>query len=132
MGVIGGPLIILGVIASLLVLYRQPKWCIPLGWGICIIIVTSVLGQSPPFYERMYAGVSCYALLAALGAMTIGAAVAKVTQRPQLRNRVLLAFGVIMLVGNFAFLVWDYIPAKSYAQKSLELESEPAHQCRGE
>ncbi len=114
MGLLGSPLIILGIIASFLMLWKFPKWCIPIGWGFTIILVMSTLGISPPEYERFYPGTSAYSLLVALGVLMVALAITRVIHKPELVNRLVLALGVLLFIGNLAYLTLDYIPSRGY------------------
>jgi|GEM_PF-721870 len=114
MGLFGGPLLILGVIACVFMLWKYPKWCIPIGWGFTIIVAMCVLGISPPQYERYYPGVSAYALLAAAGVLVVATALTKVLQRPRLLTPILIVLGVLVCVGNFSYFMFDYVPTRGY------------------
>jgi hypothetical protein len=114
MGPFGAPLMLLGVIASFLLLWRRPRWCIPIGWAFIVVLVTGVMGTFPPFYERYYPGVTAFALLVGMGAQVIGVAVGNVLGRPRAASLVIIGIGVFLLIAGTFFYYFDFVPAKKY------------------
>ncbi len=113
-GPFGGPLILLGTMLCLFALWKNPKWCIPLGWALLIVVGINVLGISPPQYERYYPGTPPFALLIAVGILGVAQGIATILRRPEWTDRLLYGFSAI-LFGIYAFyFVFDYIPAKHY------------------
>lgn len=121
MGPFGAPLLILGVICTLLLLWKRPRWVIALGWAFTVIMVTGVAGTYPPFYERYYPAVAALALLVGAGAAAIGAAAERASGRPNMANRVTVGIGIFLLVGGMLFYYVDFVPAKKY------INNEPNH-----
>jgi len=110
MGPFGGPLLLFGAILSLLVLWKYPKWSLPLGWGLAVIIGGSTLSMSPPAYERYVPGAPAFALLVELGITGIALGVANILKRPVFYTRIAVALGVLVAVANLVFYVDYYVP----------------------
>jgi 4-amino-4-deoxy-L-arabinose transferase-like glycosyltransferase len=110
MGVVGGPLLMIGVVASLVVLWKRPRWCLPIGWAFSIIFIGSTLSISPPQYQRYFPAVSAFALLAAVGAITLSSGLAHAFKRPKQYLNIGLAIGVLMFAFNFWYYYSVYVP----------------------
>lgn len=114
LGVLGVPLLLLGALATLRVWWSRPRWLLPLLWGVAVIGSGSVLSYSPPAYERFFPGVAAYSLLVAVGIWVIGLGTGRLFGDSRAVKPLLALLGLIVLVGNLAFLVFDYLPAKGY------------------
>jgi 4-amino-4-deoxy-L-arabinose transferase-like glycosyltransferase len=114
MGAIGAPLLLIGALATLRVWWSRPRWTLPLLWGLAIVGSGSVLASNPPAYERYFPGVSAFSLLVAVGiwAVTLGAA--RIFDQPRIIKPLLTVLGLLVLIGNLAYFVFDYLPAAGY------------------
>jgi len=123
MGVVGGPLLLIGVAVTLFGVWKRPRWCIPLGWAFTVLIVTCVLGIDPPVYERYFPAVTALALLAGLGADSISVAFGRVLHHPEISTRIGLGVGALLLVGGFGFYYFDFVPAKKYLEVQTNFDA---------
>ena len=114
MGIIGAPIMLLGVIATVPVFWKRPRWILPFLWGLAVILGGSTLENTPPAYERYFPGVVAFSLLVAAGTWYIALGITHVFDQPQLAKRLMASFGVLILIGNLAFYMFDYIPARGY------------------
>ncbi|MBX3083510.1 MAG: glycosyltransferase family 39 protein [Anaerolineae bacterium] len=110
----GGPLLILGALVTLVLFWARPKWVLPLGWGLGVVIGGSVINNTPPAYERYHPGVAAFSLLCAVGIWVIVEGLVYLLNRPRLAERALIAAGGVVFVLNLGFYVFDFVPAKNY------------------
>jgi 4-amino-4-deoxy-L-arabinose transferase-like glycosyltransferase len=114
MGPFGGPLLAIGALVTLALFWARPKWVLPLGWSLGVVIGGAVINNTPPAYERYHPGVVAFALLAAVGLWVIVEGLAHLLNRTSWAARALLAAGIIIGVLNLGFYVLDFIPARNY------------------
>ncbi len=114
MGLLGGPLVLLGVAISLLTLRRYPLGILPLGWALAVIVGGSTLGLFPPQYQRYFPGVSAFALLVALGIVGIADVFMLKFAEHTNKDELVLALSTLICVGNLAFFALVFIPEKRY------------------
>ncbi len=114
MGIVGGPLLLIGVYISLIALWKWPKWSLPLGWAFTVIAAGSTFVTSPPQYERYVAGVAAFSLLVETGIALVALALAKAIKRPNANRSIAVGIGTLVLLGNVAFYLWVYIPEGQY------------------
>ncbi len=116
MGPFGGPLLIIGALMSLLILWKHPRWSLPLGWSLAVIVVGSTLSISPPQYQRYYPAVSAFAVLVGMGVMSAAQGIASSLKQPALGSRLALAAGAVLMLANLFFYVGVYVRAGNYLQ----------------
>jgi len=114
LGVWGAPLLLIGVLLSLIVIWRRPRWSLPLGWTFSVILVGSTLSISPPQYQRYYPAVSAMSLLVIMGAMAAAYGLAKIVGRPGAYKNIVLGIGVLLFLGNAWFYYGVYIPESPF------------------
>jgi hypothetical protein len=107
-------LLILGALVTLVLFWARPKWVLPLGWGLGVVIGGSVINNTPPAYERYHPGVAAFSLLCAVGVWVIVEGITQMLNRPQWAQRALLGAGAAVFVLNLGFYVFDFVPAKNY------------------
>ncbi len=111
MGPFGGPLLLIGVVMSLLIIWKRPKLALPLGWGFAVILLGSTLAVSPPEYERYFPGSVAFTLLVEMGIASVALGFAKVLEKPQIRKPLALGLASLVFIANFAFYFGVYVPA---------------------
>jgi 4-amino-4-deoxy-L-arabinose transferase-like glycosyltransferase len=114
LGLAGGPLFLIGVIVSMLVLWKRPKWSLPLGWSLAVILGGGTLSISPPQYERYFPAVSAFALLVEFGITATALAIANVIRRQRLNRMIAVMLTIVVAIVNLAFYVGVYVPEASY------------------
>jgi len=114
MGVLGAPLLLIGVLSTLRVFWSRPRWILPLLWALAVIGSGSTLNFSPPAYERYFPGVSAYSLLVAVGIWVIALGVGRAFKQQRLVKPLLVFMGAVVLIGNLAFYLFDYLPTGHY------------------
>ncbi|MEP7286021.1 MAG: glycosyltransferase family 39 protein [Chloroflexota bacterium] len=110
MGLVGGPIFLIGVIMSILVLWKRPKWSLPLGWALAVVLAGGTLAISPPQYERYFPGVVAFTLIVEMGVAAIAIAMARLWKHPERNRTIAVAIGVLLSAGNLAFYVGVYVP----------------------
>lgn len=114
LGVFGGPLLLIGTIISLFVIWQRPRWSLALGWAFAVIFIGSTLSISPPQYQRYFPSVSAYAILVAIGALAVAFAISHVLRRPSLENKLVIGLGALLFVGNLWFYYGVYVPDEPF------------------
>ncbi len=114
MGWIGAPLLVVGTIALILVLWRYPRTSLPVLWALGVVVGGAALQTNSGSYERFVPGASALALLVAAGVWYWGIGVGRVFSRPVLVRYLMPIAGVLILIGNTAFYVFDFVPARQY------------------
>jgi hypothetical protein len=114
LGPFGAPLFLIGVIMSILVLWKRPAWSLPLGWGLAIILGGSVLSISPPQYQRYLIGAPAFALLVALGAETVSLAFGRILKSAEVIKPLALGIGGFLFIANLIFYLNVFIPNGKY------------------
>ncbi len=114
MGPAAGALLLLGVLFSLLVLWKKPTLSLPLGWSLAVIIVGSVFSISPPQYQRYFPSVSALAILVAMGINLAALSISHLIVPSKWANRLALGIGCALFTANLLFFVTVYVPEKTY------------------
>jgi 4-amino-4-deoxy-L-arabinose transferase-like glycosyltransferase len=110
MGPFAGVFLLLGISVSLNVVWKYPKWSLPFGWGLAVVVAGSTLSSQPPFYERYHPGVIGLTLMVALGVSFAGSAIANSLGRPNQAERLALGLGGLLAAANLIFYLVVYIP----------------------
>ncbi|MCC7206707.1 MAG: glycosyltransferase family 39 protein [Anaerolineae bacterium] len=114
LGLVGGPLLLIGAAMSLFVIWRWPHLSLPLGWSLAVVVMGSTLTTSPPQYQRYFPGATAFSLLVALGAAALAVGVARALNRYSLRHNLLVALGLLIFAGNLIFYLGVYVPTRPY------------------
>jgi 4-amino-4-deoxy-L-arabinose transferase-like glycosyltransferase len=116
MGIFGGPLLLLGVLATLILMWRRPRWALPLGWVFSVILLGSTFSISPPQYQRYFPAVSGMALLVAIGAMVVAYGLAHTINKPGWGKSLGVFLGLLLFAGNAWFYYGVYVPDHLFLQ----------------
>ncbi|CAG1012831.1 hypothetical protein ANRL4_04754 [Anaerolineae bacterium] len=116
LGIYGAPMLLIGAALSLILIWKRPRWSLPLGWGFSVILIGSTLSISPPQYQRYFPAVSAFSLLVAIGVGAVAYGIARVIQRPQAYLKIALVIGAILFATNAWFYYGVYVPENNFLQ----------------
>lgn len=114
MGPLGGPLLLIGVLLSLVVVWKYPQLSLPLGWALVVILGGSTFSLYPPQYQRYFPGVSAFSLLVGMGVIAIATGITNLLKRPQMRQDLGLSLGILLCTANLVFYVNIFVPERKY------------------
>lgn len=112
-GVVGVPFFLIGLGVLLRVMWRYPKWSLPIGWMFTVIFLGSTLSNTPPHFQRYVIGDSAFALTVGVGVVMIAHILAAHLQRPQLFNALIFSVALLVCLGNLWYYVAVYVPTSN-------------------
>jgi len=109
-GAVGVPFFLIGLCVLLRIMWRHPKWSLPIGWMFAVIFLGSTLSFSPPHFQRYLIGDSAFALTVGVGVVMIAHILAAHLQRPKVFNALVFSVALLVCSGNFWYYVAVYVP----------------------
>jgi hypothetical protein len=109
-GAVGVPFFLIGLGALLRIMWRHPKWSLPIGWMFAVIFLGSTLGITPPHFQRYVIGDSAFALTVGVGVVMVAHVLTAHLQRPGLFNALVFGVALLICLGNFWYYVAVYVP----------------------
>ena len=110
----GGPLLLVGVGVSLVRCWRQPRYVLPLGWTLAVILSGSTLSLFPPQYQRYYPAVSAFALLIGIGGAAVAETIVWALNRLKEQRDFTYACAGLIALFNLLFFIAVYVPERGY------------------
>ncbi|MFQ3534902.1 MAG: glycosyltransferase family 39 protein [Aggregatilineales bacterium] len=112
-GVVGTPFFLLGLAVLGVLMWRHPKWALPIGWMFAVIFLGSTLSHSPPHFQRYLIGDSAFALTVGVGVMFVAHSLAAHLQQPKAYDVLLIGIALLVCLGNFWYYVAVYMPTSN-------------------
>lgn len=114
LGPFAGPFLLIGVGISIIALRKYPRWSLPLGWAVAVILGGSTFGVNTPSYQRYFPGVSAFALLVAMGISSVAGEITTIIRRPGDREQLLATVGIALFTLDLLFYNFIYVPERRY------------------
>lgn len=112
-GVVGTPFFLLGLGVLLWIMWRQPKWSLPIGWMFAVIFLGSTLSHSPPHFQRYLIADSAFALTVGVGMMLVAHTLAAHLRQSRAYNALLVSIALLVGLGNLWYYVAVYVPTSN-------------------
>lgn len=109
-GVVGTPFFLIGTSMLLWIMWRYPKWSLPVGWLFAVIFLGSTLSMSPPHFQRYLIADSAFALTVGVGVLFVAHTLAMHLKQPKAYNALLIGIASLVCLGNFWYYVAVYVP----------------------
>jgi hypothetical protein len=109
-GVVGTPFFLIGVVVLLSILWRHPKWALPIGWSFTVIFLGSTLSLTPPHYQRYVIADSAFSLCVGVGVLMVAHTLAVHLKQQRAFDILVVGIALLISIGNFWYYTAVYIP----------------------
>ncbi len=109
-GVFGVPFFLVGVLLIGRLMWRHPKWSLPMGWAVAVIFLGSTISHSPPHFQRYLIADSAFAVFVGVGILMIASTLADHLKRPHALNALVVGIGLMVCLGNLWYYLAIYVP----------------------